>query len=227
MNRAGFLMKYYELRWGWKNLTLLFVLVALLVLSAYHFLDLKLAALVLGVIGPMILLSHQVSNVPSLLLEIVCAVTVLSWAGYVFFERKITSLKKPGLFELVGCTAPLSFFLKDVLKYLFGRTNPRLWLVNPESYGLHWFQGGGDYTAFPSGHMAVFTVLVLAVCRFHPRLGHACMGFLVLLAAALIATEYHFLSDVIAGVYLGLMVDILTYRTLSLAHHLPGKGGPA
>ncbi len=226
MNREGFLMRYNTLNWGWRNLILGFVLAALLTLSAYHFLDSRLASLVLEAIGPTILLSHQVSNVPSLLFEIVSGVTVLSWAGYFCFERGITTLKKPGFFELVGCTAPLSFFLKDVLKYLFGRTNPRLWLVNPESYGLHWFQGGGDYTAFPSGHMAVFTVLMLAVCRFYPRLGHACMGFLVLLAAALIATEYHFLSDVIAGAYLGLMVDLLAYRTLSLSHSLRNKGEP-
>jgi membrane-associated phospholipid phosphatase len=34
------------------------------------------------------------------------------------------------------------------------------------------------------------------------------------LAAALIVTDYHFVSDVIAGAYLGIVVEMLVYRAM-------------
>ena len=84
--------------------------------------------------------------------------------------------------------------------------------LNPDLYGLHWFHGGGDYSGFPSGHMAVFTCLALGLRRFYPRYRYAYLAFLFSLAAALIATEYHFLGDVIGGAYLGWIVDEFTHR---------------
>lgn len=62
------------------------------------------------------------------------------------------------------------------------------------------------------------TALMLGVSRYFPRLRLVCAGLLFILALALIMTQYHFFSDIVAGVYLGLIVDLLTYRGLSLLH---------
>ena len=71
--------------------------------------------------------------------------------------------------------------------------------------------------------MAVFTALIIALWRFYPRYRPAYAGFLSVLALALIVTDYHFLSDVIAGAYLGLIVHFCTLRGLSLMQN-PKQG---
>lgn len=180
------------------------------------FLDLPLAAFVAKSIGVGFLLSHHVSNIPDILFVIVCLITVVGWGGHLYFARRPTSAISPDFFLIIGTTAPFSFVLKDVAKHLVGRTNTRLWLTNPEQYGFHWFHGGGNFSSFPSGHMAVFTALMIGISRFYPRFGPVGLGFLLCLALALIATEHHFLSDVVAGAYLGFIVDHLTCRGLLL-----------
>ena len=105
--------------------------------------------------------------------------------------------------------------IKDPLKELFGRTNTRIWLLHPDQLGFHWFHGGGDFASFPSGHMAVFTALLPGIGRYFPRLSPVCAGLLFVLALALIVTQYHFFSDVMAGAYLGVIVDLLTWRGLA------------
>ena len=55
----------------------------------------------------------------------------------------------------------------------------------------------------------VFTAFLAAVWLFYPRYRSLSVGFLLILALALVATDYHFLSDVIAGAYLGLVTTTL------------------
>ena len=204
----------FRLDMAWNKAIGGFSLVALLIFISYHFVDIGLASFILDILGPSFLQSDQVSNMPDLLSLIVCATTLLSWTGYLYLSHKGVKSKETLLCQLIGCTVPFSFFLKAVIKPLVGRTNTRVWLFNPDLYGLHWFHGGDDYSSFPSGHMAVFTCLALGFWRFYPRYRHAYLGFLFLLAVALIATEYHFLSDVIAGAYLGWVVDRIVHRCL-------------
>jgi membrane-associated phospholipid phosphatase len=63
--------------------------------------------------------------------------------------------------------------------------------------------------------MAVFTVLMLGIGRYFPRLRSVCAGLLFALALALLVTQYHFFSDIVAGACLGLIVDLLTWRGLT------------
>jgi len=110
--------------------------------------------------------------------------------------------------QIAATTIPCSFLLKSALKYCFGRTTTRNWLANHVPLQFHWFHpidGGG----FPSGHMAVFTALGAAVWFSYPQYRRMVIIFLALLGTALILTDYHFLSDVIAGAYLGIVVDHL------------------
>ncbi len=212
------MMNGRKLHMIWKTPAGSFILAALLILCSYSFLDMRLALFVCQKVGRPFLLSTEVSNAPDLLFEISITLTVLSWAAYIFSVRRKPPTEKSDFFELVGCAVPISFLLKQLLKFVVGRTDTRVWLMNPDLYGFHWFHGGPGFSGFPSGHMVVFTSLLLAVCRFHPRLRYACVGLLVLLAAALIITEYHFLSDVIAGAYAGLVVELVVYRSLLWLH---------
>lgn len=57
--------------------------------------------------------------------------------------------------------------------------------------------------------MAVFAALTTTLSKYYPRYRFVFLGVLPLLAMALIVTYYHFLSDVIAGACLGMLVAFL------------------
>ena len=54
--------------------------------------------------------------------------------------------------------------------------------------------------------MTVFTAFGIAVWLYYPHYRRPVIITLLILGAALIATDYHFLSDVIAGAYLGVLI---------------------
>ena len=192
-----------------------FVVCAALMICGILYLDVRLAEFVSEKAGVDFLLSEGVSNLPDLLLILVCAITVVSWTVRLYLARKWPKSRILNFLELIGLSVPFTYVLKDLLKDLFGRTNTRIWLLHPDLLGFHWFQGGGDFASFPSGHMAVFTVLMLGIGRYFPRLCPVCAGLLFVLALALIVTQYHFFSDIVAGAYLGVIVDLLTWRGLA------------
>jgi membrane-associated phospholipid phosphatase len=100
--------------------------------------------------------------------------------------------------------------LKDQLKYFFGRTWPETWVQNNPSfirngvYGFHFMHGGSAFQSFPSGHMGAACVVltVLWICYPTFRWLYVTAGFVV--GAGLVAANYHFLSDVFAGAFVGI-----------------------
>ncbi len=116
--------------------------------------------------------------------------------------------------------------IKNGLKYIFGRTWPETWVNNNPSYirdgvfGFNWFHGGAGYASFPSGHMSVTCALAGVLWIWVPR-WRALWALMVLaVAVGLVGADYHFLSDVIAGSFLGAstawMVTVLCERRASL-----------
>lgn len=95
---------------------------------------------------------------------------------------------------------------------LFGRYWPETWhdnnpsLIGTGTYGFHPFQSGDDTGSFPSGHAsricAFFSVLWLTLPR---RRWLYCLLSLPMLVA-LVGMNYHFVSDVVAGCVLGVLV---------------------
>jgi membrane-associated phospholipid phosphatase len=95
---------------------------------------------------------------------------------------------------------------------VFGRYWPETWthdnpsLIGTGAYGFHPFQRGDDVGSFPSGHaarvLAFGTVWLIAM----PRSRTIQIVVIVLSASmlvSLVAMNYHFVSDVIAGGVLG------------------------
>jgi membrane-associated phospholipid phosphatase len=199
----------------WKNIFSSFLVFTALIVSGCLYLDIRLAEFVSQKVGFDFLFSGIVSNAPDLLFILVCLITVVSWTGRFCLAGKPGKGRIVNFLENIGLAVPVAFVLKDLLKELFGRTNTRIWLLHPDLFGFHWFHGGGDFASFPSGHMAVFTVLLLGIGRCLPWLRPVCAGLLFVLALVLIVTQYHFFSDIVAGACLGVIVDLLTWRGLA------------
>ena len=100
--------------------------------------------------------------------------------------------------------------IKDRLKIVFSRSWPESWMGNNPSfirdgvYGFHFFQGGANYQSFPSGHMAASCAVLAVLWIWYPRWRVLYAIAATLVGLGLVATNYHFLSDVIAGGFLGL-----------------------
>ena len=189
-----------------------FLLTVLLVALSHGFLDERIARAVFRLLRSDPLLSRYTSDIPDLLLPAVLILSSAMWIVYFRRIRRGARDDRSRFFLLAGTALPVAFVAKWVLKHVFGRLGTRAWLENPSDLSFHWFHGGGEYSGFPSGHMAVFTTLAAACWFFLPKYRVACLSGVFALGVALIATDYHFLSDVIAGGYLGFAVLAVTEK---------------
>ena len=110
---------------------------------------------------------------------------------------------------------------KAQLKFVFGRTWPKTWINNNPSflhdgiYGFNFFHGGPEYASFPSGHMAVTCAVISVLWVYYPTSRILYVVATLAVACGLIGANYHFLSDVIAGCFVGISTG---WITMSLWH---------
>lgn len=107
---------------------------------------------------------------------------------------------------------------RESLGDLCGRYWPETWhdnnpsLIGMGAYGFHPFEVGDDVGSFPSGHsariVAFFSVFWLAL----PQGRWLYAAFAVPMLLALIAMDYHFVGDVVAGSTLGAIVGVWAVR---------------
>jgi membrane-associated phospholipid phosphatase len=100
---------------------------------------------------------------------------------------------------------------------VFGRYWPETWthdnpsLIGTGTYGFHAFQRGDDIGSFPSGHACRILGFAAVWMIASPRSRTVQIAVIVLCApmlVSLVAMNYHFVSDVIAGSVLGGMIAI-------------------
>ncbi len=106
--------------------------------------------------------------------------------------------------------------IKSELKFVFGRLWPDTWVKNNPSfihdgaYGFNFFHGGPGYASFPSGHTAATCALISVLWTLYPKLRPLCVLIVLAVAVGLIGANYHFLSDVIAGGFVGVSTGWMT-----------------
>lgn len=133
----------------------------------------------------------------------------------------------PSGFERALLASCVSLILADQfresLSYVFGRTWPETWIDNNPSFirdgvfGFHPFQGGEAYGSFPSGHTARIVALATPFWILFRRPRPLCVLACLSVAVGLIGMNYHFVSDVIAGAFVGGIVGMYTTPCCALA----------
>lgn len=115
-----------------------------------------------------------------------------------------------GRLLLACCLATaIAIVLKDQLKYAFGRLWPETWVDNNPSligtgaYGFFPFHGGRGWASFPSGHTTLITAPMTVLWRGLPRWRPLVALPVVLVVVGLFGADYHFVGDMVAGLYLG------------------------
>jgi membrane-associated phospholipid phosphatase len=110
---------------------------------------------------------------------------------------------------LCGITLAVAETIKDELKFVFGRTWPETWtnnnpsLIGNGTYGFNPFHGGGGYASFPSGHTTAVCAVVAVLWLAYPKLRPLWAMIVVAVIVGLVGADYHFVSDIIAGGFLG------------------------
>jgi membrane-associated phospholipid phosphatase len=148
---------------------------------------------------------------PAVSVLFIISMLVIHFFRY-FFQSK--SFLSPWVHIALICC--ISNYIKSVLKKLLGRYFPDTWfcdnlsLVNNDMYG---FAGAFKLTnsSMPSGHLTVASAFLLAIVFFFPSAWTrtaAAFGILLTFAGQL-ALYYHFFSDLLAGLLLGLTVTAI------------------
>lgn len=120
--------------------------------------------------------------------------------------------------ERVAWFVAISIILSGIacilLKILFGRARPELWIYH-QIYGFYWLQFNPSYWSFPSGHATTLMSIAFALSFLYP---HKKTLFFVL-ASPLVITRIllfqHFLSDIIAATIISFVETTFLYHYLN------------
>ena len=123
----------------------------------------------------------------------------------------------------VACVASICAYAinASVLKVFFGVPNPAALFGGARHVAT--FLGGSPDSSFPSGHMVLAGAFGGVLMRLYPKTILALSGLLLAGAVVLVVGGWHFVSDVVAGTFVGVSAGILAGE-IWLAHELAPLG---
>jgi membrane-associated phospholipid phosphatase len=108
-------------------------------------------------------------------------------------------------------------------KRIFGRGWPDPTFIRDHLYGFHLLRGEMHWDAFPSGTAAVSVAILAVLWVLKPQWRLLGLLVVIFLIAAVVITNYHWLSDVLAGSFLGMSIGWATVRLLYPCNRLTGE----
>jgi membrane-associated phospholipid phosphatase len=187
---------------------------ALAVVFSYFFLDIPLANWAHAHDLRKVTWLHKVQQLPEY-------IPYLAFPGIVGLSirsswAKLTKFENALFYSSLGYV--MVNFLTKYFKMVFARTWPQTWVDNNPTwltdgvYGFFWFKDSAAYRSFPSGHLAAMLAVVVVLCCFYRKLRLPSAIVCGLVMAGVLTNYYHFLSDIIAGAYLGVVTGLMAYR---------------
>lgn len=155
----------------------------------------------------------KLTYIPEPLVPLAC-VTFFVAGLWVLAGRSLSSWGTVALLSSISVL--VTELTKSQLKYVFGRTWPETFVQNNPSfirdgaYGFNFFHGGAGYASFPSGHTAAICALVSVLWIMMPKGRPLYVLAVLAVVVGLIGADYHFLSDMIAGGFLGVSIGWMT-----------------
>lgn len=190
-------------------LSLLICMIA--VALAFVYLDVPIAHRVYGLLGFSESLGRGLASAVLLSIEAVVALVL------VFIRITRGHLSRFGEASALAClTSICAYAINDsTLKLFFGVSNPAAVLGGTR----HAFDlmAGSSNTSFPSGHMVLDGAFAGVFMRLYRSSILPLSALLLIAAVLLIVGDWHFVSDVIAGTFLGVSAGLLAGE-VGIAH---------
>ena len=194
--------------------------IAILIVVSVYFIDRPLARLLAEFHLFRALLTKAPVELPVMIA--LASLAVLLGGSYLAAGKPLPKWVATGM--LAGLALAWSLCLTEfVLKPVFGRALPTAYLLNGQ-YGFYWFHWGETFGSFPSGHTDQATSILSVLWIFYPRWRWVYVGAIFLLAFALMLGEWHFLSDIIAGGFVGTVSGVMLteiWKTLGAQNQIP------
>lgn len=107
-------------------------------------------------------------------------------------------------------------YSQALLKYFFGRCVSSICFLPDvalltNQYGFIWLSSVSGFASFPSGHCTFMSFCLFWIILLDSKLRLVIGAIFILLFCGLVAFNYHFLSDCLAGTALGLFFCGLSY----------------
>jgi hypothetical protein len=185
-----------------------FALMLLAMVLCYFFIDRVLVLWVYEHQFNKLHLLHKFFRVPELFMYAIPLIFIyfgirFSYKEETYFDWFLLSM---------AASFTVAFFFKMGLKYVLGRESVTLFLRNPAHYGFRLFHGTQEASTLPSGHMLLTTVLCMTLWFWYPRLRFVGVIILLLMAFSLFINLQHFICDIIAGCYLGVVIAFFVFK---------------
>ncbi len=156
----------------------------------------------------------ELSEAPILSPSLIVALLFVACGIAAMMGRRFSKAETTVLMCVMSTLAAI--VVKDQLKFVFGRTWPESWgpgilsLVQNNVYGFHFFHAGKAFKSFPSGHAAVAAASLSVIYMLWNKLRVFCAACMVAIDVGLMVLNLHFLSDVVAGTFVGCSVGVFT-----------------
>ena len=201
-----------------KKISIGFVLTAISVVISYLFLDRPIAFW---------MYAHPLSLYPCFEWITYIAVGIGAVMAFCLPVFAVISISRPlkkieKIVFISSLSLAVTIFLKDIAKLIFGRYWIQTWidqnpsLISNGAYGFHFLQAGSEYGSFPSGHTAIVCSSMTFLWFFAPKWRFIAILLVFLEVLGLIVMDYHFLSDILAGAFLGISCSCFTIQIAKL-----------
>lgn len=109
----------------------------------------------------------------------------------------------------IACLVSMCAYVVNdhLLKVFFGVPNPAD-VVHGAAHSFNFWQGSVG-SSFPSGHMVLAGAFAGVFMRLYKRSIRLFSALLLVAAALLLVGDWHFLSDIVAGAFLGISAGVL------------------
>ena len=108
--------------------------------------------------------------------------------------------------------------LDFLLKYMIGRDRPFL-LFTQDLYGFTPFSSQNVRNSFPSGHATTISAIFFSLACLRPKESWVYLGVTFLLCFTRVILTAHFLSDILGGMWLGMLISQFIYVTMREEHY--------
>ncbi len=146
----------------------------------------------------------QINNLGAGKPYFIITLTIFVWA-FIAKNKKLVWMMICLVLSLI-----LSGLICDLIKLIGGRARPQEFFWN-HLYGFYFWQFGNNFSSFPSGHCTTIAAVATFIYLMLRRFGWICLSAVILVMLGRMICQAHYLSDVLAGAYLGFLTSFYLY----------------